>query len=73
LESIAFRIKQCLDLIDIKDYELYFDGGMSNNKYLMNFISSLLNCKVNVTDVKDCTVVGVGYSAGLYEKIYKME
>lgn len=60
-------------MIDLKDYELYFDGGMSNNKYLMHFISSLLSCKVNVTDVKDCTVVGVGFCAGLNEKIYKNE
>ena len=46
------------------------DGGMTNNGYMMQYQSNLIG-DLKVMDVKDCTLLGAGYLAGLYFKQLK--
>jgi glycerol kinase len=75
LESIAYQIKDVVTAME-KDagltlQELNTDGGMTSNKWVIQFIADLLNIKVNTIGMPDVSALGAAYLAGLHAGIYK--
>ena len=62
LESISFQIKDYLDDLEnnkkIKLKNIYIDGGMVNNEFLIQSIANLLNRKINVSKFEDMSAYG---------------
>ena len=69
LESIAYQTMDVLKAMEadagIKIKELRVDGGATDNNFLMQFQSNLLNCKVIRPNVVETTALGAAYLAGL--------
>ncbi len=69
LESIAYQSKDVLDAM-MKDarqslVSLQVDGGATDNQYLMQFQSDLIQKEVHVAKVKETTALGAAMLAGL--------
>ena len=47
------------------------DGGMSRNNLMMQYLSDLLQTKVERPTIQETTVMGAAYLAGLQNGIYK--
>jgi glycerol kinase len=73
LESVAFSTKAVIDSISdktkIKFKTLKVDGGLTNNKFLMQFQSDLLGIPILVSENTEMTSLGVAKLAS--EKIVK--
>ena len=69
LESIAYQVKDSIDAMQkdlgIKMNTLKVDGGASQNNFLMQFQSDILDCKVVRPKVVEVTALGAAYLAGL--------
>ena len=69
LESIAYQVKDSIDAMQkdlgIKMSTLKVDGGASQNNFLMQFQSDILDCKVVRPKVVEVTALGAAYLAGL--------
>lgn len=70
LECTAFRVNQCLEKIFELKEDILVDGGMTNNKYLMQFQSNLSKKNIKCMDFKDCTLFGVFLAAGNFEETF---
>lgn len=74
LEAIAFQNKDVLDVmhdeakLDLK--VLKVDGGVTNNRFLMQFQADILNVLVKETKVKETTALGAALLAGLASKYW---
>jgi len=69
LESIAYQTKDIIDTM-IKDSgiqlkSLKVDGGATNNNFLMQFQSDILNKQVVKPKITETTALGAAYLAGL--------
>jgi len=75
LESVAYQTKDVVNTmseesgIDLK--LLKVDGGATNNKFLMQFQSDILNKKVIRPKVYETTALGAAYLAGLSVNFWK--
>jgi len=74
LESIPYQIKDVIVAME-KDAEvslkqLNANGGITSNKFVMQFLADLLNKGVASIDMPDVSALGAAYLAGLYTKIY---
>ena len=62
LESIAFQIKDYLEDLEnnkkINLNNIFIDGGMTDNVFLVQLISNLLNKKINVSNFADMSAYG---------------
>ena len=69
LESIAFRIYQIINLIETNGIQsirsLSIDGGVTNNVFLINYLSKLLGIEIIKPEESDITALGGCYLAGL--------
>ena len=69
LESIAYQVRDSIEAMQkdlgIKITSLKVDGGASNNNFLMQFQSDILDCKVVRPSVVEVTALGAAYLAGL--------
>lgn len=74
LDSIAYQIEDILSSIDHdigqKTTILKVDGGVTNNKYLMQFQSDISNVNVLVPNMEEFSAFGVAYSAGIAAGLY---
>ena len=75
LESISYQIKDIILAME-KDAglsltELHTDGGMTANKFVMQFIADLLNKTVTGIGTPDVSALGAAYLAGLGAGVYK--
>lgn len=77
LESIGYQIA---DIVSDMEAEsgicpnmLKCDGGVSNNQYLMQFISDILKLPVYVERDNELSCAGAAYIAGLVSGLYKAE
>ncbi|WP_289762223.1 glycerol kinase GlpK [Lactobacillus intestinalis] len=75
LQSLAYQTRDVMDTMQ-KDSEieipiLRVDGGASNNNYLMQFQSDILNTKIERAKVLETTGMGVAFLAGLAAKYWK--
>ncbi|WP_027701749.1 glycerol kinase GlpK [Metaclostridioides mangenotii] len=74
LESIAYQTKDVLQAmqddsgIDLK--ALKVDGGASNNNFLMQFQSDILDVKIYRPEIVETTALGAAYLAGLAVGFY---
>jgi glycerol kinase len=75
LESIAYQVKDLLDLMNqqagIKLSEIRVDGGPTKNKFLMQFQSDILNSSVVVNDVEEASALGAAFAGGLGIGLWK--
>jgi len=69
LESIAYQVRDSIEAMQkdlgIKMTSLKVDGGASQNNFLMQFQSNILNCNVIRPQVVEVTALGAAYLAGL--------
>ncbi len=75
LESIAFQIKDVIIAMekdaDVSLKSLMVDGGISNNKFVMQMLSNLLNKNVEIIGLPDVSALGAAYLAGLQIGFYE--
>src|SRR5699024_91627 len=75
LESIAFLSKDVLEAMEkegsIKLKSLKVDGGDSNNDFLMQFQSDIMNVSVERPVLFESTALGAAYLAGLAAGFWK--
>ena len=75
LESIAFLSKDVLEAMEkegsIKLKSLKVDGGASNNDFLMQFQSDIMNVSVERPVLFESTALGAAYLAGLAAGFWK--
>lgn len=75
LESIAYQVKDSIDAMQrdlgVKICSLKVDGGASQNNFLMQFQSDILDCKVVRPKVIEVTALGAAYLAGLTSGYWK--
>ncbi|MBD2124298.1 glycerol kinase GlpK [Trichocoleus sp. FACHB-262] len=69
LEAIAYQVKEVVQAVDAcsstKVQRLKVDGGACNNNFLMQFQADVLGIPVERPVVRDVTVQGVAFAAGL--------
>ena len=69
LESIAYQVCDVIDAMKadsgIELTNLKVDGGASANNFMMQFQSSILNCRVSRPSCVETTAMGAAYLAGL--------
>ena len=51
--------------------ELKIDGGITSNKFVVQFLADLLERKVTNIEIADVSALGAGYLAGLDAGVYK--
>lgn len=77
LESIAYRTKDILSLMEaesgIKLKSMKADGGMTQNKFLMQFQTDLLNIPVHIPQHIESSALGVAFLAGLASQFWTAE
>jgi glycerol kinase len=75
LESIAYQIKDVLVAMErdalIPLIQVNTDGGITSNKFVMQFLADLLNKTVANIGMADVSALGAAYLAGLQTGIYK--
>lgn len=77
LESLAYQTKDVLSVMEadsgIRLKTLRVDGGASQNNFLMNFQSSILNISVERPITNETTALGAAYLAGLAVGFWKSQ
>ena len=75
VESIAYQIKDVIVSMESDAgtplSELKIDGGISTNKFIIQFLADLLDRKVSNIALSDVSALGAGYLAGLDCGIYE--
>ncbi|MCU0550856.1 MAG: FGGY-family carbohydrate kinase, partial [Leptolyngbya sp. Prado105] len=74
LEAIAFQVKEVVDEIEqyspIPIQKLAVDGGACENDFLMQFQADVLGIAIERPTIRDTTVQGVAFAAGLSAGIW---
>lgn len=74
VESVPYQIKDVIVAMEADSgtplSELKIDGGITNNKSLVQFLADLLERKVTTIRMADVSALGAGYLAGLNAGIY---
>ncbi|WP_162053197.1 glycerol kinase GlpK [Pontibacter pamirensis] len=69
LESIAYQVHDVLRAMEkdsgVPMRELKVDGGATENNFLMQFQTDILNCTVKRPKMRESTALGAAYLAGL--------
>jgi glycerol kinase len=69
LEAICYQTKDVVELMqkeaDIKVCNLKVDGGASQNDFLLEFQSDILNCNIYRPSISETTALGACYLAGI--------
>ncbi len=77
LESIAYQISDVVQMMKTENggrlEVLCADGGPTNNSYLMQFQSDILNIPVNLPKCGECSALGAAMLAGLAYGMYQEE
>jgi len=77
LESIAYQTKDVLTVMEtvskIKVNRLRVDGGASENQFLMQFQSDILNTYIDKPESSETTALGAAFLAGLGIGYWKMD
>lgn len=74
LECIGYQVNDIIEAmktdggIPVRDIRV--DGGITNNKYLMNFQSDITGITVSVSDAEELSGIGAGYLAGIKAGVY---
>jgi glycerol kinase len=77
LESIAYQTTDIVRAMEldagIKMKTLKVDGGATQNDFLMQFQSNILNVVLERAKVSEVTALGAAYLAGIYSGFYDLE
>ncbi|XP_072033779.1 glycerol kinase 5-like [Amphiura filiformis] len=76
MESVAFRVRQLHDVLEERSKVklksvLKFDGGVSNNNFILNLISRLLQKDIDRPSNLDMSLLGAAFMAGLSAGVWK--
>jgi glycerol kinase len=75
LESIAYQVKDVIEAMEgdatIELKQLMVDGGITSNKFVLQFLADLLGKKVVTMGMSDISALGAAYLAGLQVGIFK--
>jgi len=75
LEGISFRVRDVFEAMSSswshKITSLYVDGGLTQNKFLMQFQADILGIPLKVPRMSESTSLGVAYLAGLVINFWK--
>src|SRR6185503_9948513 len=75
LESIPYQIKDVISAMEkdagISLKELNTDGGMTANKFVMQFLTDILNKPVASIGMPDVSALGAAFLSGLKSGVYK--
>ncbi len=75
LESIPYQVKDVIVAMEkdaaISLTELNADGGISANKFVIQFLTDLLSKTVATTAMADVSALGAAYLAGLEAEVYE--
>lgn len=73
LESIAYQVKDLIDLIQslgVELSELRVDGGPVKNNFLMQFQADMLQAKINRSPIQEASALGAFLMSGLAMKTW---
>ncbi len=74
VESVPYQIKDVIVAMEADSgtplSELKIDGGITSNKFVVQFLADLLERKVTNIEIADVSALGAGYLAGLNAGIY---
>jgi len=75
VESVPYQIKDVIVAMEADSgtplTELKIDGGITSNKFVVQLLADLLECKVTNIEIADVSALGAGYLAGLNAGVYK--
>jgi glycerol kinase len=74
LESIAYQVKELIDLIKssgVEISELRVDGGPAKNNFLMQFQADMLQAKINRSPIEEASALGAVLMSGFATKKWK--
>ena len=75
LESIAYQVKDLLDLMTQKAgialTGIRVDGGPTRNKFLMQFQSDMLDTPITISNIEEASALGVALAGGLGTGLWK--
>ena len=75
LESIPYQIKDVIVAMEqdagIELEQLMADGGISSNRFVLQFLADLLDRMIVTIDMPDVSALGAAYMAGLKVGVYK--
>jgi glycerol kinase len=75
LESIPYQIKDVIAAMEqdagLELEELMVDGGITSNRFVLQFLADLLNRKIVTIGMPDVSALGAAYIAGLKVGVYK--
>jgi len=75
LDSLAYQTRDVIDAMvedcGVPITKLKVDGGASNNNYLMQFQSDLLQCEIDRPKIVETTALGTAHLAGLAVKFWR--
>jgi glycerol kinase len=75
LESIPYQIKDVIAAMEqdaeVKLEELMVDGGITSNRFVLQFLADLLDRKIVTIGMPDVSALGAAYMAGLKVGVYK--
>jgi glycerol kinase len=75
VESVPYQIKDVIVAMEADSgtqlTELKIDGGITSNKFVVQFLADLLERKVTNIEISDVSALGACYLAGLNAKIYQ--
>ncbi|GGZ23695.1 glycerol kinase [Echinicola pacifica] len=75
VESVPYQIKDVITAMEADSgtplSELKIDGGITSNKFVIQFLADLLQRKVTNIEITDVSALGAAYLAGLHAKVYK--
>lgn len=74
VESVPYQIKDVIVAMEADSgtplTELKIDGGITSNKFIVQFLADLLERKVTNIEITDVSALGAGYLAGLNAGVY---
>ncbi|PZX50987.1 FGGY family carbohydrate kinase [Algoriphagus chordae] len=75
VESVPYQIKDVIVAMEADSgtplTELKIDGGITSNKFVVQFLADILERKVTNIAIADVSALGAAYLAGLNSKVYK--
>jgi len=75
LESIPYQIKDVINSIEsdtgVELDEIMVNGGVSSNRFVLDFLSNILGKPVNTHDILDISALGAALLAGLEFGVFK--
>ena len=70
LESIAYQIKDLIDVMGTRLSEICADGGPTKNGFLMQYQADLLDTPIVCTEVEDASALGAVLMNGFARKVW---